>query len=488
MRIVNLLRALPFAAILSHLSIPEIKAQETTEGARGERKIGDVPVTTILERLGAKMENGIPGDQWDAYARRFNLIDQDGDGRHSRVEFIENGNYLNPQARQGIFQAADADHDDFVTRAEYILNRIITDEAKAIMQSMDTDADGAVQRAEFLKHADTKLSDPALTEKVFLALDTDANGEIVVPEYLRVWGLWARAGKRTPAQRLEAAGRNADLFDRVRHGFAENNGVKIHYVTIGKGTPLVMIHGFPDFWYTWREQMEPLSEAGYQVVAIDQRGYNQSDKPKGVDQYAMVLLVEDVAAVIRAVGSEKAIVCGHDWGGAVAWSFAMAKPAMIEKLVILNLPHPRGLARELAHNPEQQKNSAYARRFQEEGAHEELTAKGLAEWVKDPKARARYVEAFERSDFEAMLNYYKKNYPRAPYLEPSDPVVRVTCPVLMIHGLDDKALLASALNDTWKWLEKDLTLVTIPDAGHFVQQDAPDLVTRTMLLWLGKEE
>jgi pimeloyl-ACP methyl ester carboxylesterase len=198
----------------------------------------------------------------------------------------------------------------------------------------------------------------------------------------------------------------------------------------------------------------------------------------------MNLLVDDVAAVVKAIGAEKAIICGHDWGGAVAWTFAMTKPDLTEKLMILNLPHPRGLARELATNPAQQKNSAYARRFQEEGAHEKLTAEGLAEWVKDPKARARYVEAFKRSDFEAMLNYYKKNYPREPYQKPSGPVIKVRCPVLMIHGLEDWALLAPALNDTWNWLEKDLTLVTIPKAGHFVQQDAPDLVASTMLMWL----
>lgn len=277
-----------------------------------------------------------------------------------------------------------------------------------------------------------------------------------------------------------------DVFDRVTHGFAENNGVKIHYVTLGKGPLIVMIHGFPDFWYTWREQMEPLSQAGYQVVAIDQRGYNKSDQPEGVDQYAMKILVEDVAAVVKAVGSEKAIICGHDWGGMVAWNFAMMKPALTEKLMILNLPHPRGLARELASNPEQQKNSAYARQFQTKGAHRFLSAEGLAGWVGDPTARARYVEAFKRSSFEAMLNYYKKNYPREPYQKPKDPVVKVRCPVLMIHGLKDKYLLAPALNDSWTWLESDLTLVTIPKAGHFVQQDAADLVTRTMKMWLGR--
>lgn len=273
-------------------------------------------------------------------------------------------------------------------------------------------------------------------------------------------------------------------MDRVTHHFAENEGVKIHYTSIGKGPLIVLIHGFPDFWYTWRQQMIPLSEAGFQVVAIDQRGYNRSDKPEGVDNYAMSLLVEDVSAVIRANGRKKAIIGGHDWGGAVAWTLAMSKPQLVEKLMILNLPHPRGLARELADNPEQQKNSAYARNFQNKDAHLTLTAEALSGWVKDTKARQHYLKAFERSDFNAMLHYYRKNYPRPPYRKPEGPVAKVDCPVLMIHGLEDKALLAGALNNTWEWLNKDLTLVTVPGAGHFVQQDAPDLVTRSMLMWL----
>jgi pimeloyl-ACP methyl ester carboxylesterase len=274
-----------------------------------------------------------------------------------------------------------------------------------------------------------------------------------------------------------------DLEKRVEQGYATNNGVKIHYASLGKGPLVVMIHGFPDYWFTWREQMAALA-ADFQVVAIDLRGYNLSDKPRGVEKYDMSLLVGDVVAVIRYLGREKAIVVGHDWGGAVSWTFAMKLPEMTEKLIILNLPHFRGLLRELAHNPAQQKNSAYARRFQEEGAHEKLTAEKLASWVKDPVAREKYVEAFRRSDFEAMLNYYKRNYPREPYKEDTSPVAKVKCPVLMIHGLDDEALLPGALNGTWDWLEKDLTLVTVPGAGHFVQQDAADLVTRTMKAWL----
>ncbi len=277
--------------------------------------------------------------------------------------------------------------------------------------------------------------------------------------------------------------RAADIDDRVTHGYADSNGVKIHYATMGSGPLVVMIHGFPDYWYTWRHQMEGLADR-FTVVAIDQRGYNLSDKPAGVENYDMRLLVGDVMAVIRHLGQQKAIVVGHDWGGIVAWQLAMNVPDVVDRLIILNLPHPRGLSRELAHNPEQQKNSAYARRFQTEGAEKTLTAEGLAGWVKDPDARKKYVEAFGRSDFGAMLNYYKRNYPREPYAEDVSPVKKVQCPVLMFHGLKDTALLAPALNGTWEWVEKDLTLVTVPDAGHFVQADAPELVTKSMRAWL----
>jgi pimeloyl-ACP methyl ester carboxylesterase len=164
----------------------------------------------------------------------------------------------------------------------------------------------------------------------------------------------------------------------------------------------------------------------------------------------------------------------------------MMRPDMVEKLIILNLPHPKGLRRELATNPQQQQNSQYARNFQKEGAHNQLTAEGLSRWVTDPEARKKYVEAFNRSDFEAMLNYYKRNYPREPYTDDNSPLPKVKAPVLMIHGLKDTALLAGALNNTWEWLEKDLTLVTIPEAGHFVQQDASDMVTRTIKMWLAR--
>jgi pimeloyl-ACP methyl ester carboxylesterase len=231
--------------------------------------------------------------------------------------------------------------------------------------------------------------------------------------------------------------------------------------------------------------MEALSDQ-YQCVAIDQRGYNLSDKPKGVENYDVRLLVGDVAAVIKSLGKDKAIIVGHDWGGLVAWQFALNLPQMTDRLIILNLPHPKGLSHALATDPQQQKNSQYARNFQMPDAASKLTAEGLAGWVKDPDARAKYVEAFKRSDFEAMLNYYKRNYPREPYKEDTSPVAKTQMSVLMFHGLDDTALLSGALNNTWDWMGKDLTLVTIPGASHFVQQDASDLVSRTMKAWLNR--
>jgi len=279
--------------------------------------------------------------------------------------------------------------------------------------------------------------------------------------------------------------RAADFESRVKQGYVDSNGVKIHYATIGSGPLIVMIHGFPDYWYTWRRQMEGLSDK-YQCVAIDQRGYNLSDKPQGIENYSMPHLVGDVIAVIKHFGKDKAIIVGHDWGGAVAWQLALNAPQFVDRLIILNLPHPRGFMRELAHNPKQQAASEYARNFQKEDAEDMFKPEQLAFWVTDPEAKPKYIEAFQRSDIKAMLAYYKSNFPRQPYQEDLSPVVKTQMPVLMFHGLKDTALVSDGLNNTWDWMGKDLTLVTIPDAGHFVQQDAADLVTRSIRAWLDR--
>jgi len=288
-----------------------------------------------------------------------------------------------------------------------------------------------------------------------------------------------------PLLLLLAAAPPAGADDLGEEGFVDSQGVKIHYVTQGKGPLVILIHGFPDFWYSWRDQMPALAKH-FQVVAIDQRGYNKSDQPKGVENYALEKLVADVDAVRKHFRQDKAVVVGHDWGGLVAWSYAMTHPEQTDRLIVLNLPHPKGLQRELANNPLQQKNSQYARTFQADDAAAKLSPELLVVWVKEPDARKKYVEALRRSSLEGMLNYYKANYPREPYKdERTYPPVK--CPVLMIHGLRDPYLLPVAHNDTWKWLENDFTLLTLPAAGHFVHRDAPEFVARKMVRWLTEE-
>jgi pimeloyl-ACP methyl ester carboxylesterase len=280
---------------------------------------------------------------------------------------------------------------------------------------------------------------------------------------------------------LASIARAAELGE---DGYVDSGGVKIHYVTAGKGPLVVLIHGFPDYWYSWRYQMPELAKR-HQVVAIDLRGYNLSDKPEGVENYTIDKLTGDIAAVLRHFKQEKATIVGHDWGGFIAWTFAMTQPDKVDRLIIVNLPHPKGLLRELANNPEQQRNSQYARNFQKPEAAAAVRPELLAQVVGDPEARPRYLEAFRRSSIEGMLNYYKANYPREPYKDDmAFPPVK--CPVLMFHGLRDSYLLPGALNDTWKWLESDLTLVTLPKAGHWAHWDARDLVTKRMLAWLGE--
>ena len=299
----------------------------------------------------------------------------------------------------------------------------------------------------------------------------------------------------TLAMLLLAGPSRAGVWSDAAHGYADNDGVKIHYATMGKGPLVVMIHGFPDFWYTWRHQMRALQKH-YQVVAIDQRGYNKSDAPDGDENYSMRYLVSDVAAVIKSLGREKAVIVGHDWGGAVAWSFAFAKPEMVDRLIVLNLPHPRGMAAALANNAEARANTGYAQKFREGKPSDPdimfggpMNPATLAGWVKSKKAKKRYKKAFARSNFDAMLAYYKQNYP--PPAEPDAPppqTPQLKMPTLMFHGLDDFALPSDGLNNTWDWIDADLTIVSAPGAGHFVQQDAADLVSSTMLWWLRARE
>lgn len=273
------------------------------------------------------------------------------------------------------------------------------------------------------------------------------------------------------------------LEEKAEHRYANNNGVKIHYALYGSGPLVVFLHGFPDYWLTWRHQMLALAKS-FRSAALDMRGYNLSDKPKGVENYNINRLVDDAAAVIADQGEKSAVIVGHDWGGATAWNIAMRRPELVEKLAILNMPHPYSLARELATNPDQVKYSQYARNFMDPEFYKQISLERLGNWVSGPAAKAKHLEAMKRSDPQAMLHYYQANYPREPYRIWDSEPVHVKMPTLLIHGLKDKALASTGLNGLWNWVDADLTITTIPGADHFVQQDAADLVSRTLLAWL----
>jgi len=275
-----------------------------------------------------------------------------------------------------------------------------------------------------------------------------------------------------------------EWIDGLEHKYVDNQGVKIHYVKAGKGPLVVFVHGFPDYWYSWRHQIQGLQDEST-VVALDTRGYNLSDKPQAEEQYDMTLLVSDVLAVIKSEGASKATLVGHDWGGAICWSTAMAHPQIVEQLVIVNLPHMSCLVRELmAEDSKQHKASQYARTFQEKESHKFLNATILSSIVptQTEQDRILYKEAFEKSSINGLMNYYRRNYPREPYQIPQVPKIQM--PVLQFHGLADKALLAPALNGTWEHLAKDWTLVTLPGVDHWAHVQQAEKVTQTMRWWL----
>lgn len=298
---------------------------------------------------------------------------------------------------------------------------------------------------------------------------------------------FAHVGGAVAAAMTLALSAQAAPAGRLEEHYAQNGDVKIHYVTEGKGPLVVLVHGFPDYWATWKPLMKTLAAAGYRTAAMDTRGYNLSDKPQGEAAYAMPNLIGDIAAVVKAEGQTNTILIGHDWGAAISWQTTFFRPDLVNKLVIMAVPHPAGMARELATNKAQQDGSNYARNFQKAGSEKNLTAEGLSGWVKDPKEKAGYVEAFKRSDFGAMMNYYRANYPRivpGANAGPEVPFPLIKVPVLVIHGMKDTALNAAGHNGAWDHVTADTTILMIPTAGHFVQHDAEALVDRTVKDWL----
>ncbi|WP_459987552.1 alpha/beta fold hydrolase [Natrinema sp. JCM 9743] len=272
------------------------------------------------------------------------------------------------------------------------------------------------------------------------------------------------------------------------------NGVDLYVVAAGdESAPLVvLLHGFPEFWYGWRRVIEPLVEAGYRVVVPDQRGYNRSEKPDGVGSYRLAELTRDVVELIGTEDRERAAVVGHDWGGMVAWSVAAHHPEVVDRLTIVNAPHPTAYRRQLLSNPAQLRRSWYALWFQLPWLPERVARyddyRVLERTLRETAAPgtfredelARYRRAWDREGaLTAMLNWYRAAA-RYPPRMPTDPIEP---PTLVVWGEDDTALVPSLAVDS-AMLCAQRRLELLPETSHWVPHEAPTRLTDEILTHL----
>jgi pimeloyl-ACP methyl ester carboxylesterase len=279
-----------------------------------------------------------------------------------------------------------------------------------------------------------------------------------------------------------------------QHRWAVVNGVRLHYVEAGSGPPVLLLHGFPEFWHSWRHQLPALADAGFHAVAVDLRGYNESDRPGGVRNYRMGVLVEDMAGLIGHLGAGPAAVVGHDWGGGIAWQVAMRRPEVVDRLVVLNAPHPAAFRRELR-RLRQRLRSWYMLFFQLPVLPEWTLQLGdyalLARaWRRQPVRTGaftaedikRYKRALDRPGaLTAALNYYRAAFRFArEALQDDRPI---TTPTLLIWGEHDPYLDVRLTEGLERWVPH-LRVERLPDASHWVQNDAPERVNELILGFL----
>ena len=280
--------------------------------------------------------------------------------------------------------------------------------------------------------------------------------------------------------------------------FIDVNGIRLHYMEEGSGELVILLHGFPEFWFGWRKQIPVLSQH-YRVVALDMRGYNLSDKPIGISQYKIDILAKDIAELIRHLGNSEAILVGHDWGAAVAWATATLYPELISKLGILNVPHPAEMRKALLGlNLSQWKKSYYMFLFQIPVLPEWAIGRDLTKFFTNAFAKfsptgdappeqeiQEYVRAYSQPGaLTSTINYYRA---AMRHMDSLDFSKQLSMPVLMLWGEQDKAL-GKELTYNTKQYCKDLETVYDPASGHFIQYDNPELVNRKLLEFFGRDE
>jgi pimeloyl-ACP methyl ester carboxylesterase len=280
----------------------------------------------------------------------------------------------------------------------------------------------------------------------------------------------------------------------IRHERIQADGVGLHVALAGEGPPIILLHGFPENWTSWRRQFPALVQAGFSVWAPDLRGYNLSDRPAARDAYHLRHLMDDVAAIVRATGAPRAHIAGHDMGGVIAWAFAGHRPTLVDKLVILNAPHPQIYLRKVRRPPQMFK-SWYVLFFQFPRLPElALSARNFSA-VRDMFVRMPFRRnAFTESDVDqyiralslpgaltAALNYYRANL-RSDSIQLAGSA-RIAAETLVIWGDHDPALDISLLDDLDRVVPR-VQIHRIAESGHWVQNEAPDEVNRVLIDFL----
>lgn len=286
----------------------------------------------------------------------------------------------------------------------------------------------------------------------------------------------------------------------IRHEFVEANGLRFHVAACGEGDRLaLLLHGFPESWYSWRHQMPLLASMGWRVWAPDMRGYGETDRPPRMQDYAIEKLMEDIAALIDASRAKQVMLAGHDWGGLVAWFFAIRRIRPLDRFVILNIPHP-GAGRE-AFGWKQRLRSLYALFFQLPWLPEKLLGRRDGRVLGEvclksglpperfPEEAVAYHRKLARQPgaITAMLNYYRalvRGGGMKRQQAQGMPVVET--PTLMMWGTGDVALTVETTFATHRWV-KDLTLRYLPATSHWSQQHEPERVNAMWKAWLEGE-
>lgn len=283
----------------------------------------------------------------------------------------------------------------------------------------------------------------------------------------------------------------------LEYSHIHTNGIQLHVIQAGpkSGVPIMLLHGFPEFWRSWVKQLPALTQAGCRVIVPDQRGYNLSDKPREIKNYRIDELTNDILGLIDALNYEKVNLVGHDWGGIVAWSLANRHPDRLHRLGILNAPHPLVMRRFLQRDFEQMRRSLYAFFFQLpwlperfmsadhwRGAVRALRGSGKIHTFTNEDIE-KYKEAWSQPDaMNAMLNWYRAaaRYPRQI---PSEMHIRV--PTLILWGVKDVALSHRMARPSLDYCEEG-NLIFFPDATHWVQHEEADEVNRHLLNFIFK--